>query len=158
MSAGPARLCIIGAGRHATRNLYPCFPLLRNAAVVANADLDRDKARSLASGHGIPASYADYREMVEKEKPDGVMVCVGPDFHAQVAIELLGAGIHVFTEKPPARDAAQARLVRDAWEKSGRICLTGFKKRFVPAYAKAKAIMESDRFGSATVLSIFRTS
>jgi Predicted dehydrogenases and related proteins len=158
MSGSPVRLCMVGAGRHATRNLYPCFALLKNAVVVANADLDLDKARALATSHGIPASYTDYREMVEREQPNGAILCVGPDFHAQTAIELLGRGIAVFTEKPPARDAAQARRVREAWKKSGRVCLTGFKKRFAPAYAKAKAIIDSERFGTAAVLSIFRTS
>jgi predicted dehydrogenase len=159
METMPAvRLCMIGAGRHATRNLYPCFPLLQRAVVVANADLDPDKAGRLAKGFGLGASYTDYREMVAEEKPDGVIVCVGPDFHARVAIELLGEGIPVFTEKPPACDAAQARLVREAWEKSGRVCLTGFKKRFAPAYAKAKAIVDGERFGAAAVLNIFRTS
>ena len=56
---------MIGAGRHASRNVYPCFALLRNARVVANADLDKDKAQALAQAYGIPNSYSDYRVMLE---------------------------------------------------------------------------------------------
>lgn len=126
--------------------------------IAANADLDLEKARMLAARHGIPASYSDYPEMLEREKPDGVIVCVGADFHAKAAMELLPRGFHLFTEKPPAVDAAQARLVRETWQHTGRICMTGFKKRFAPAYAKAKAIIDDDRFGSPAVLNIGRTA
>lgn len=95
--------------------------------------------------------------MVEDQQPDGVIVCVAPAFHATVAIELMELGCHVYTEKPPAETASRTRAVRDTKRRTGRICMTGFKKRFAPAYVKTKAIIGSDTFGEPAVLSILRT-
>jgi predicted dehydrogenase len=154
----PTRLCMIGAGRHATANIYPCFASLRDAQVVANCDLDLAKARSAATRFGIPASYRDYGQMVEAEGPDAVLVCVGPGFHAAAAVELLGRGLHVYTEKPPATTAADCRKVVAAQRESGLVCMTGFKKRYAPAYVAARQLVASEGFGSPALLSILRTS
>lgn len=149
---------MIGAGGHASRIIYTCFPLLKNAQVVANADLNEERATSIARRYGIERSYTDYRRMLEQEKPDGVLICVGADFHARTAVELMEAGYHVYTEKPPARDLEQCRQMLQAHKSSEKICMTAFKKRFAPAYVKAKAVIEGEHFGQPTLLSLTRTS
>jgi predicted dehydrogenase len=149
---------MIGAGRHASRLVYSCFPLLQNALVVANADLDEERAISIARKYGIKHSYSDYHQMLETEKPDGVIICVGSDFHARTTVELLDAGYHVYTEKPPAVDLEQCRQMLQAQRRSGKVCMTAFKKRFAPAYQKAKAVMGREDFGQQTLLTITRTS
>ena len=154
----PTRLCMIGAGNHASRIIYSCFPLLQNAQVVANSDLDEQRAVSIARKYGIDRSYTDYREMLATEKPDGVIICVGGDFHARTAVELLDAGYHVYTEKPPALDFEQCRQMLQAQQRRGKVCMTAFKKRFTPAYTKAKAVIEREDFGQPTLLTITRTS
>lgn len=154
----PVRLCVIGAGRHASKHIYPCFPHLKEARITANADLDSLRSCDLAGKFGVPSSYTDYREMLREEKPDGVLVCVGPDFHARAAMELMEMGYHVYTEKPPAVDADQAALVLAVKQRTGRICMTGFKKRFTPAYMKTREIVSGEDFGEPCLLSILRTS
>ncbi|MBW3635322.1 MAG: Gfo/Idh/MocA family oxidoreductase [Armatimonadetes bacterium] len=152
------RLCMIGAGRHASRLIYSCFPLLQNAQVVANADLDEERATSIARKYGIERSYTDYRQMLAREKPDGVIICVGADFHARTAVEVMDAGYHVYTEKAPALDLEQCRQMLKAHQRSGKVCMTAFKKRFAPAYQKARAVIEREDFGQQTLLTITRTS
>jgi len=149
---------MIGAGRHASRLIYSCFPLLPGAQVVANCDLDEERAIHIARLYGIERSYTDYRLMLEQEKPDGVMICVGADFHARTAVELLDADYHVYTEKAPALDLEQCRAMLHAQRRSGKVCMTAFKKRFAPAYVKAKAVIEREDFGQPALLTITRTS
>jgi predicted dehydrogenase len=149
---------MIGAGGHASRIIYSCFPLLQNAVVVANADLDNDRAISAGRRYGIERSYSDYHEMLEQEKPDGVVICVAADFHARTAIELMEAGYHVYTEKAPALDLAQCRQMLQMQRRTGKVCMTAFKKRFAPAYMKAKNVINSDDFGQPALLTITRTS
>ena len=144
----PITLCLIGAGNHATQHIYPCLSQLKGARVLANADLDEAKARQVAARFAIAASYGDYRQMLEAQRPDGVIVCVGPEFHGRTASELMRSGYAVYTEKPPAIDLAQMRQVRAAQRETGQIYLTGFKKRYAPAYRKTKEIIESERFGA----------
>lgn len=154
----PTRLCMIGAGRHASRLIYSCFPTLSNAEVVANADLDYERAVNIARRYGIQRSYTDFREMVAQEKPDGVVICVGADFHARAAMELMEAGCHVYTEKAPALDLAQCRQIQLSQQRTGRVYMTAFKKRFAPAYTKTKSVITGEQFGAPALLTITRTS
>lgn len=152
------RLCIIGAGGHSSRNIYPCFRFLKNAEVAANCDLRLDRAKLIAERHGILSSYKDYHEMIEAEEPDGVIVCVNADFHVRSAIEIMEMGYNVYTEKPPAKDAVQCRQVMDVHHRTGKICMTAFKKRYAPAYQRAKKIIDSKDFGKPMLLQFLRTS
>lgn len=151
------KLCMIGAGRHSSRNIYPCFHYLTDARVVANADLEEEKAKSIAAAFGIPRSYTDYGQMLEKEQPDGVMVCVSKEFHAKAAVDIMERGLHVYTEKPPGESLEAVREVLETKRKTGRICMTGYKKHFAPAYAKAKAIIDGEDFGDPALIILLRT-
>jgi predicted dehydrogenase len=64
------------------------------------------------------------------------------------------AGLPVYTEKPPAVTAAGARRVLETSRRTGRLCVTAFKKRYAPAYTKARAIVRGPDFGPAHLLSI----
>ncbi len=152
-----ARLCMIGAGSHASRNIYPNFIFLQGARVVANADLDVERARRLAALCGIPASYSDYNEMLAKESPDGVIVCVNKVLHARIALEMLQRGTPVYTEKPNAPDFATSRSVLQAARQTGVLCQVGYKKRFAPSYCRAREVIEGGEFGEPTLLTILRT-
>ena len=153
----PLPLCMIGAGGHSSKNMYPYFWLLKGAHVLANADLDLDRARTVAARFGIERSYADYREMLQREKPVGVLVCVSSTFHARVALELLEAGYHVYLEKPSCNTLAEAQAMLAASRAADRICMTAYKKRFAPAYVKAKAIIDGEDFGQPALLTLLRT-
>ena len=153
----PVRLCIVGAGRHSSKNIYPCLRMLEGADVTANADVDIARAKDVAAKNGISSSYSGYHEMLDKERPDGIIVCVGPDFHARVAMELMQAGYHVCTEKPPAVSLRQCRDVAEVRGRTGKICMTAFKKRFAPAGAKLKQVVQSEAFGRPSTISVFRS-
>ncbi|OPZ10101.1 MAG: Inositol 2-dehydrogenase [candidate division BRC1 bacterium ADurb.BinA364] len=76
--------------------------------------------------------------MIEAEQPDGVIICVGPEAHAELAPRVLRMGIPVYTEKPPAPDARGALEVARVARESGALCMTAFKKRYSAAYVRAK--------------------
>lgn len=151
------KLCMIGAGAHAARNMYTHFPMLKGGRFLANADLDLNRAKIQAARVGIPASYTDYREMLDKEKPDGVVVCINSTMHAKLAPELMDMGFHVYTEKPNAVTLEQCLKVREAARRTKKICMTAYKKRFAPAYNKAKEIITSAEFGKPVLLNLLRT-
>ena len=151
------KLCIIGAGSHSSGNIYPYTHHIKNARVVANADLEIAKAKRIAAPFGIPRSYTDYREMLDKEQPDGVIICVSGEFHATGAIDVMERGYNVYTEKPPAESLEMIRKVLETKRRTGKISMTGYKKRFAPAYVKAKKIIESEDFGQPTLITVLRT-
>jgi predicted dehydrogenase len=92
--------------------------------------------------------------MLSEVKPDAVIICTGPAGHETLSIDVMEAGAHAYTEKPPAVTYAAAKAVEEATRRTGRICMTGFKKRFAPAYMKSKAAIDSPEFGKLNPLSI----
>ncbi|MCW8129054.1 MAG: Gfo/Idh/MocA family oxidoreductase [Planctomycetota bacterium] len=151
------RLAVIGCGSLSTKRIFPCFPRLP-VRLVGVCDLDEAKARQNARRHGGEAVYSDALKMLDETKPDGLVVCIGPEMHAKLAKEALARGIPVYTEKPPAPTATEAWAVAQAARKAGKLCMTAFKYRYAPAQAKARAIIQSPEFGGLSNLSIVRAS
>lgn len=151
------RLCMIGCGGLATSRIWPCFPRLP-VRLVGVCDLDEAKARRNARRHGGEAVYADFEKMLDETKPDGVVVCVGPQGHYALGKRILEKGYPLYTEKPPAPTAAQAWELAEAARKSNVLCMTAFKYRHAPALVKAKEILESTEFGGLQALNILRTA
>jgi len=72
-----------------------------NAEVVALADPDSEGRAKTAAKIGAPRSYADYREMLEKERPNLVSIAMRQsDQHHAIALAALRAGAHIYCEKP----------------------------------------------------------
>jgi predicted dehydrogenase len=146
------RICIVGAGNLSTRRIYPYIGAA-GAQLVGVCDLDVDKARRNARRFGGTA-YRDMAEMLEAEKPDGVILCIGPEAHAELAPVVMRRGIAVYTEKPPALTAADALAVARVSAETGVLCTTAFKKRYNVAYSRARQWLDgfpADRRESISV-------
>jgi len=152
------RLGIIGAGRHSTRRLFPTISRLENVTLAAVCDFDETRAADAARRFGAPKIYKNHQEMFASAQLDAVAVCIGPQAHADISIEAMKAGIHVYTEKPPAISSDSAYLVLQASQEYNRICMTGFKKRYAPAFRQAHDIIQSQQFGQPAMLSIWRSA
>jgi myo-inositol 2-dehydrogenase/D-chiro-inositol 1-dehydrogenase len=126
---------VVGAGGHATRRIYPYLGAA-GAVLVGVCDLDREKAERNARRFGGRA-YDDLERMLEAERPDGVLLCIGPREHAELAPVPMRRGIPVYTEKPPAPSAAAALAVARVARETGVLCTTAFKKRYAAAYSRA---------------------
>jgi len=150
----PFRLGIIGAGRLSSRRIYPCLHYIDNLLLAAVCDIDVDRASLMAQKFGGQQVFADHRRMVAEADLDGVVVCTGPQQHETLAIEIMEAGLPVYTEKPPAVTAAGTRRMLETSESTGKLCMTAYKKRYAPAYMKAKTIVDSSDFGPPHLLSI----
>jgi predicted dehydrogenase len=130
------RLCVIGAGRLSTQRIYPYIGAA-GAQIVGVCDLNPEMAQRNARRFG-GQSYGDVAGMLAEQKPDGVVICVGPEAHATLAKLALNLGYPVYTEKPPALCSADALEVARVAQKAGLLCTTAFKKRYTPAYTRAK--------------------
>lgn len=130
------RICMVGAGSLATRRIYP-YLAAAGGKLVGVCDLDAEKARRNATLYGGEV-HTDMEQMLAAQKPDGVMICVGPAAHARLATTALRLGYPVYTEKPPAEDAAGALALARVAKETGLLCMTAFKKRHTEAAARAK--------------------
>jgi predicted dehydrogenase len=129
-------VCVVGAGRLSSRRIYP-YLAPAGGRLVGVCDLERQKAERNARLYGGNV-YTEMEAMLEAEEPDACIVCVGPAGHAQLAPVAMERGIPVYTEKPPALDAASALEVARLSRRSGVLCTTAFKKRYNTAYNRAR--------------------
>lgn len=64
-------------------------------------------------------TYEDWREMLDRENLDAVVVTNDNLEAANVLVEALGRGIHCFKEKPMAASAVDAQRILEAWDNAG---------------------------------------
>jgi predicted dehydrogenase len=82
-----------------------------------------------------PNGYADYREMLDKEKELDAVVVATPDFwHAPHAVECLKAGKHVYCEKEMSNTLEGARSMVAAARETGKLLQIGHQRRSNPRY------------------------
>src|SRR6266446_5678075 len=80
-----------------------------NVEIVAVADEDEKGRAAAAQRLGVKNAYADYREMLDKERPQ--IVSIGDrflDLHRDMVLACAQAGACIFLEKPMARTLEEA--------------------------------------------------
>ena len=102
------KLGIVGAGGLSSRKIYPSLSYIREVKLEAVCDLDESKARRNAEKFGANMVFTSMERMLDEAGLDAVIICIGPEQHADLAPVVLKAGLPVYTEKPPAVDAAGA--------------------------------------------------
>ncbi|HVL38683.1 MAG TPA: Gfo/Idh/MocA family oxidoreductase [Fimbriimonadaceae bacterium] len=113
------RIGIIGCGQIAQHHMrtYSGIP---EAEMVACADVDERAAIRSAEEHGIPHTYTDLHEMLERDDLDAVDVCLHNNFHLAATVAALDKGKHVYCEKPMAGSYRDAHEMMQAARASGR--------------------------------------
>lgn len=164
------RVAIVGAGRMAGTiddevRGFPGWKLPYSHAagyaefpeveVVALADLNLEKAKSLSQRYAIPRVYEDYREMIEKEQPDIVSVTTPGTTHAEVTIFAANSGVKgIYCEKAFACSLREADAVVEAVESNGVKFNMGTLRRWNAGANAAKRLIQSGELGSVnTVIS-----
>ena len=93
------RSAIIGLG--VIGNVHAQILTARGEEIVALCDIDPAVAEKAKEKWAEDAEiYTDYREMLEKVKPDVVHICTPHYLHADMVIDALGKNINTLCEKP----------------------------------------------------------
>jgi predicted dehydrogenase len=120
---------------------------LQNARLAAGCDTDPRKKTVLPAG--IPF-YTDYGEMLEREKPDVVHICLPHFLHYPAAKKIGEAGFHIFAEKPLAMNGEEALEYLKLERQCGvRICLC-LQNRLNPTTETLHRLLRSGEYGGLT--------
>ncbi len=111
----PVRAALIGCGNISDAYLQMA-PRFEGLDVIACADLVPAAAAAKAEKYGIAARGVD--ELLGDDEVELIINLTVPNAHAQVSIEALSAGKHVYSEKPLAVSLADARNVAAAAQPS----------------------------------------
>ena len=104
------------------------------------------QAVDLARKHGIPL-YADYRDMLDKARPDGVIIATPNKLHVPMALDCIARKIPVLVEKPIADEIAPALDLVAAAESSGVPVLIGHHRRHSPIVRRAAELIGAGELG-----------
>jgi len=101
---------VIGAGNRGSHLLRGVIEQ-PDAKVFLLCDIkpDRLDQAATAASRDNPATYADWRKIIERKDVDAVFIATPPYLHSEMAIAALQAGKHVYCEKPIGVNAAQVR-------------------------------------------------
>lgn len=146
-------LVLIGCGRISYKHIEAAINNSEKLSLVAVCDqvLARANERKAEYEKVFPDArvsvYADYREMLEKEKPDICAIATESGYHPQIAIDCLNAGVHVICEKPMALSIADAGAMIATARRNNRKLAVCFQNRFNAPVQKARKALEAGRFG-----------
>ena len=139
------RAAIVGAGL--ISDIHITGLARAGVPVVAIVDADERRAREKASQHGIAATFATQREMLDAVRPDLVHVLTPPASHAALCIEAMEAGAHVYVEKPMASTVDECDHMIAAAERAGRQLCVGHSLVYDPIMQRALAIIAAGEVG-----------
>jgi predicted dehydrogenase len=129
---------MIGVGNRGSHLLQGVL-LQPDAKVVALCDIkpDRlDKAASAAAKDN-PATYADWRRILDRKDIDAVFIATPPYLHSEMAIAALKAGKHVYCEKPIGVTPAQVRALVEVARSTNRVFVPGQQMRSMKQLSEA---------------------
>lgn len=144
------RIGIIGStGRgdygHSLDTAWQAFPSCRIVAVADDNEAGRARARRRLS---VQDTYSDYREMLDKAKPD--IACICPrwlDQHRDMAVAAAERGIHVFMEKPFCRTLEEADEIVAACREHGTRLALALLTHYSPRLDTVRKLIREGAIG-----------
>nr|AFK79148.1 NADH-dependent dehydrogenase [uncultured bacterium F39-01] len=150
------KAAIVGAGLIAGKKHIPAFIKHKSKVdLVALCDLNEVGANKLADEYGIPRTYTDIGEMIEKEKPDLVDICTPPQTHVKLSIEAMRRGCNVLIEKPMALSVAECDAIVDASKQYGVKVCVGHSDLFYYPFMDAQQLVAKGAIGEFRGMRIF---
>ncbi len=137
------KICVIGNGIHATKNIIPS---LKEINVVISAIASEYLKDDIINNE--VKNYSDYRDMLLNEKPQIILLCKSAEKQFEIAKYCLNFGIEkLFVEKPMGMNVKEAQELENLAKQNNCKIMTGFMKRYSPCYQKVKEIINKPEFG-----------
>ncbi len=109
MALPTVRLGYIGAGAYSRRVLLPNFQQIPGVELVVVANSSAASSAAVAKTFGFARTAADWREVVEAQDIDAIVVGTRTEAHYDMIPPVLAAGRHLLSMNALCRNAAQAR-------------------------------------------------
>ncbi len=141
-----ARVALIGTGSRGQYHIHN----LRNiphATLVALCDIYPTNLEAASALCPEARCYTDYRRLLEDKDIDGVIIATPLHLHAQMTLDALAAGKHVFCEKAMARTLDQCKEVYDAYTKTDKALYFCMQRMYDEKYVKAVQMISTGLIG-----------
>ena len=108
------RVGLVGAGGIVQRAQLPNFRQIPGCEVVAVANCSLASSQRVTEAFNIPTAYANWKELLDDESIDAIMIGTPPYMHRILTLEGLEKGKHVLCQSRMALNAQEARDMLEA--------------------------------------------
>jgi len=143
---------VLGLGKMGKLHLMNC-KFIEDVKVIAVADAS-EKNLKWAKSRGINGLYHDYKELIEKENIDAVIITLPHFLHVKSSILAAEKGIGVFMEKPLANTVAEGELIINAIKKYGIKFMIGCNCRFIDSIEQLKGMYDNGMLGDVEIATL----
>lgn len=142
------KYAIIGCGRISPNHIASA--LENKLEIVALCDIEESKMDTTIQNFNLSSEtkkYADYKEMLQVEKPELVAICTESGKHGCIALDCIDAGANLIIEKPITLSLEEADMIIErANKKDIKVCAC-HQNRFNKSVQKIRKAVEENRFG-----------
>ncbi|KOP67458.1 hypothetical protein AMS62_21085 [Bacillus sp. FJAT-18019] len=117
------KLGMIGSG-HVSNRYFEQASIIEGVQIVATYSRHLENAKKKAETYGILRWYDDYRQMMDSEELDAVVVTTPHSVHAEPVLAALERGLHVMNEKPMATSFTECKQMVSLAEEKGLIFMS----------------------------------
>jgi predicted dehydrogenase len=116
--------------------------------VVGISDLEPERMAHASQKLGLPQnlSFGDYRECLEKTKPDIVILCPSASHHGEWVKKVAPYNVHIMVEKPFAATLKEADVMTAAMPKD-KTLMINWPLQWVPSHRKAYDLVAAGTIG-----------
>ncbi len=142
----------IGIGNRGTYDLG-CFFEQPDVQFLAVCDVKADRRGAIKKmadqrqGNQDCATYRDFRELLDRQDIDAVLIATGPNWHATAAMYAARAGKDIYCEKPCTKNISQSLLLAETIRRTGRVFQAGTQRRNLPHFAFACMLARTGKLG-----------
>ena len=136
MTNKPLQISVIGVG-HLGKLHAKLLKQVPNAELAGVYDVDMAKCSSVAAEIGCRAHESVDDVLI---RSNGVIIAATTSAHAELALDAIFQGRHLFVEKPLADSAESAKQVVEAAETAGVKLQVGHIERFNPAFRAIEGV------------------
>lgn len=136
-----------GMGNHHAQSLVR----MEGVEILAAADTDSNRIKQFTKKYRIKYSFAGYRQLLDVEEIDAVLICLPTFLHAEVVVSAAKKGKDIFCEKPIAMNLKDAdRMIKVCQENRVKFMI-GFVRRFDNFWGKAREIIKEGILGRPVI-------
>ena len=135
-----------------------CYEACERTELVACADLREDVMAEFGERYGIPKErqYTDYRELIDRERPDIVSAATQPEERAGIIVYAVENGAKaIWAEKALCASLQDADAIVEAVERNGAVLNMGTQKRFHPGFDVVKRVIDGGELGALRAMVIY---
>jgi myo-inositol 2-dehydrogenase / D-chiro-inositol 1-dehydrogenase len=143
--AGRTKVALIGAGDWGRQHAR-IFAARQDVDLCAVVGRTPERTRARAEEFGVN-SYLDIQEMLDKERPDLVSLCLPNLGHFGPTLQVIEAGYPLLVEKPLVFDLEEAETLLDKASRRGLYFAINFNHRYARPVEKAREAIEQGQLG-----------